>query len=49
MNIIVYNISTMDRIQADKVNEPNNTNDEMYNAIIAKTMLKFVYDQKWNK
>ena len=35
MNII----TTIDRIPTDTVNEPSNTNDEMYDAIVAETML----------
>jgi len=45
MNII----TTIGRMDTDIVNEPNNTNDEMCNSIVAKNMLKLVHDHKMEK
>ena len=36
--------SIIDSLPSDRVNEPNNTNDKMYDAVIPVTMLKLLYD-----
>ena len=36
--------SIIDSLPSDTVNEDNNTNDEMYDASVAETMLNVAYD-----
>jgi len=42
-------ITTIDHIPTDIVNEPNNTNNEMYEANVAETTLKLVYDSQMER
>jgi hypothetical protein len=38
--------SIIDSLPSDTVNEQNNVNDEIYDAIVPETMLKLLYDPK---